>query len=61
MTPPDFETYVMAAAAEGPELEQINPYEGHPELSQLEADVLWEYAKLAKNVKMVCDVLVIKS
>ncbi|KIJ44200.1 hypothetical protein M422DRAFT_168629 [Sphaerobolus stellatus SS14] len=29
----------------------INPYEDHPELSKLEADVLWEYAKLAKNVK----------
>ena len=31
----------------------INPYEGHPSLSQLEAAVLWEYAKLAQNVGMV--------
>jgi DASH complex subunit DAD3 len=31
----------------------INPYEGHPSLSQLEADVLWEYAKLAHHVKTV--------
>lgn len=30
-----------------------NPYEGHPELSQLEAEVLWEYAKFAKQVKQV--------
>ena len=30
-----------------------NPYEGHPSLSQLEADVLWEYAKLAHHVKAV--------
>lgn len=30
-----------------------NPYTGHPELTQLEADVLWEYAKLAQNVQQV--------
>lgn len=30
-----------------------NPYVGHPELTSLEADVLWEYAKLAQNVKQV--------
>ncbi|KAF9022616.1 hypothetical protein BDZ89DRAFT_1137243 [Hymenopellis radicata] len=27
-----------------------NPYAGHPELTTLEADVLWEYAKLAQNL-----------
>jgi DASH complex subunit DAD3 len=31
----------------------VNPYEGHLGLSQLEADVLWEYAKLAQHVKLV--------
>ncbi len=30
-----------------------NPYSGHQELTTLEADVLWEYAKLAQNVKQV--------
>ncbi|KAK0211734.1 DASH complex subunit Dad3-domain-containing protein [Armillaria fumosa] len=30
-----------------------NPYTGHPGLTTLEADVLWEYAKLAANVKQV--------
>ncbi|KAI5120485.1 hypothetical protein M0805_006505 [Coniferiporia weirii] len=30
-----------------------NPYDGHPALSQLEADVLWEYAKLAQHVKIL--------
>lgn len=30
-----------------------NPYEGHPALSPLEAEVLWEYAKLAAHVKNV--------
>jgi len=29
----------------------INPYEAHPSLSPLEADVLWEYAKLSQHVK----------
>ncbi|KAJ3474565.1 hypothetical protein NLI96_g12391 [Meripilus lineatus] len=28
-----------------------NPYEGHPSLTGLEAEVLWQYAKLAQNVK----------
>ena len=30
-----------------------NPYAGHPELSALEADLLWEYAKMAALVKQV--------
>ncbi|KDR81722.1 hypothetical protein GALMADRAFT_89996 [Galerina marginata CBS 339.88] len=30
-----------------------NPYESHPSLTPLEAAVLWEYAKLAQNVRMV--------
>ena len=33
---------------------QDNPYAGHPELSALEADLLWEYAKMAALVKQVC-------
>nr|VWO97933.1 Polyadenylation factor subunit 2 [Ganoderma boninense] len=28
-----------------------NPYEGHPNLSELEAEVLWQYAKLSQNIK----------
>ena len=31
----------------------VNPYESHPSLSPLEAAALWEYAKLAYNVRMV--------
>ncbi|TFK42472.1 DASH complex subunit Dad3-domain-containing protein [Crucibulum laeve] len=31
----------------------VNPYESHPSLSPLEAEVLWEYAKLAQHVKLV--------
>ncbi|KAF8623507.1 hypothetical protein AX15_006290 [Amanita polypyramis BW_CC] len=31
----------------------VNPYEGHPGLSQLDAEVLWEYAKLAQQIKLV--------
>ena len=30
-----------------------NPYAGHPGLSSLQADVLWEYAKTAALVKQV--------
>ncbi|KAK7040895.1 hypothetical protein VNI00_009491 [Paramarasmius palmivorus] len=32
---------------------EINPYENHPSLSQIESEVLWEYAKLAENVKQL--------
>jgi DASH complex subunit DAD3 len=32
---------------------ETNPYELHPSLSALEADVLWEYAKLSQHVKEV--------
>lgn len=39
----------------GTDLDTVNPYEGHQELTKLEAEVLWEYAKLAKNVKSVRD------
>ena len=31
----------------------INPYESHPGLTMTEAEVLWEYAKLAHLVKLV--------
>ncbi|KAI0822727.1 DASH complex subunit Dad3-domain-containing protein [Trametes gibbosa] len=30
---------------------ETNPYVGHPNLSELEAEVLWQYAKLSQNVK----------
>ena len=30
-----------------------NPYEAHPNLSPLEANVLWEYAKLSQHIKEV--------
>jgi len=32
----------------------MNPYQGHPQLTQLEADVLYEYSTLAKHVKDLC-------
>ena len=32
---------------------ESNPYEGHPNLSELEAGVLWQYAKLSQNIKEV--------
>jgi len=31
----------------------VNPYESHASLSSLEANVLWEYAKLSQHVKDV--------
>ncbi|THU88614.1 hypothetical protein K435DRAFT_754968 [Dendrothele bispora CBS 962.96] len=30
-----------------------NPYEGHPSLTTTQAEVLWEYAKLAQIVKLI--------
>lgn len=42
----------MAALSSSAVFER-NPYEGHPNLTELEAEVLWEYAKLSQNVKDV--------
>ncbi|KAG8918818.1 hypothetical protein FRC03_012717 [Tulasnella sp. 419] len=36
-----------------PSIMDENPYAGHPELSSLEAEVLWEYAKMAAMVKQL--------
>ncbi|KAF7315693.1 hypothetical protein MIND_00084900 [Mycena indigotica] len=30
-----------------------NPYAGNPALSPIEGEVLWEYAKLAQNLKLL--------
>ncbi|OCH92132.1 hypothetical protein OBBRIDRAFT_727448 [Obba rivulosa] len=30
---------------------QTNPYQGHPNLSETDAEVLWQYAKLSQNIK----------
>ncbi|KAF8478534.1 hypothetical protein DFH94DRAFT_607533, partial [Russula ochroleuca] len=32
----------------------VNPYENHPSLTQIEADVLWEYAKMNQHIKDTC-------
>ena len=32
---------------------ETNPYEGHPNLTELEAEVLWQYAQLSQNIKEV--------
>ena len=31
----------------------VNPYQSHTSLTSVEAEVLWEYAKLAQNLRMV--------
>ena len=43
----------MAAALSSSTIFETNPYEGHPNLTELEAEVLWQYAQLAQNVKEV--------
>ena len=48
---------MTAAVADTNEIFTTNPYEGHPTLSQLESDVLWEYAKLSQHVKVVSPAL----
>ena len=46
-------TMTTSTTDAGADILDVNPYEGHPSLSQLEADVLWEYAKLSHQVKNV--------
>jgi len=36
-----------------PDVFDENPYLNHPSLSPIEAEVLWEYAKLAQNLKQL--------
>ncbi|KAJ3567014.1 hypothetical protein NP233_g6637 [Leucocoprinus birnbaumii] len=43
----------MTSLAGAPDIFTENPYESHPSLTPLEAEVLWEYAKLAQNVKLM--------
>ena len=43
----------MATVEADKQIFEVNPYEGHASLTQLEAEVLWEYAKLSQHVKIV--------
>lgn len=50
----DASTFVtMTSTAIDTDVFETNPYEDHPSLTTLEADVLWEYAKLSQHVKIV--------
>lgn len=44
---------IMASSSPATDIFTENPYEHHPSLSSLEAEALWEYAKLAQHVKQV--------
>ena len=44
---------MMATVEADKQIFEVNPYEGHASLTQLEAEVLWEYAKLSQHVKIV--------
>ncbi|KAK7690148.1 hypothetical protein QCA50_006797 [Cerrena zonata] len=35
----------------GSGLHNVNPYEGYSSVTGLESEVLWQYAKLAQNIK----------
>ncbi|EIM89801.1 uncharacterized protein STEHIDRAFT_50696 [Stereum hirsutum FP-91666 SS1] len=41
----------MTAVAPQNTIFDVNPYEDHPSLSPVEADILWEYAKLNQHIK----------
>jgi len=36
-----------------PQILDVNPYENHTELSQTESELLWEYAKLNQQLKIM--------
>lgn len=42
-----------SAGTSNSQIFSVNPYEDHPSLTQIEADVLWEYAKLNQHIKDV--------
>ncbi|KAJ6531639.1 DASH complex subunit Dad3-domain-containing protein [Mycena vulgaris] len=41
----------MASPPPPPDIFAENPYANHPSLSTIQKEVLWEYAKLAENLK----------
>ncbi|KAL7283663.1 hypothetical protein ACG7TL_003099 [Trametes sanguinea] len=41
----------MSSSLSSSSIFESNPYEDHPNLSELEAEVLWQYAKLSQNIK----------
>lgn len=43
----------MTNVPPGNDVFENNPYEDHPHLSETEAEVLWQYAKLSQNIKEV--------
>jgi DASH complex subunit DAD3 len=43
----------MASSLSNSTALESNPYDGLPNLTELEAEVLWQYAKLAQNIKEV--------
>ena len=43
----------MASSLSSSTVFEANPYEGHPNLTELEAEVLWQYAQLSQNIKEV--------
>ena len=43
----------MNQSTSGPGVFSTNPYANHPSLSETEAEVLWQYAKLSQNIKEV--------
>ena len=49
----DLQTTMDATASSNSQIFSINPYEDHPSLTRIEADVLWEYAKLNQHIKDV--------
>ena len=53
-------TAVMAtsSSASSGQIFSVNPYENHPSLTEIEAEVLWEYAKLNQHIKDVRNTLI---
>ncbi|KAJ7224505.1 DASH complex subunit Dad3-domain-containing protein, partial [Mycena pura] len=43
----------MSSPPPPPDVFADNPYLNHPSLSPIESEVLWEYAKLAQNLKLL--------
>ena len=43
----------MASLSAHTTYDEGNIYAGHPQLTPLEAEVLWEYAKLSRTLKTV--------
>ncbi|KAL1691316.1 DASH complex subunit Dad3-domain-containing protein [Schizophyllum commune] len=56
-SPPSPSGLSSSSEEESRDVYTTNPYANHPSLTPTESEVLWEYAKLARRMKEITDIM----